>query len=269
MNLVPHLTRYGLPYRTSLMIVITACVLNACGNVPSDRDTPEAKPSGTASPAAEPLASRASTPPQDRVVDAAPAPRDALTALLDSCDAPPGKCGDLVDPVWQKFESETGEVVKLDTASIQPVTTTGTIATIYSYSPGAPFDPTHLRQLMFTCRGQFAEMGGLGDPLIDAPPRSVIGTVAATACRLAEPIRRKLLEKRAQLDEEAHDRAIHPRSEDYCRGFSSESCATIKAGVEDVSKPSFCRPGFALAGSGLTEEELRICYARAPKDDPL
>jgi hypothetical protein len=193
-------------------------------------------------------------------------PADSLTTLIPHCSTPNG-CDDLDKPVWQRFESDTGEITKLDTASIQPAQGAGAIAFIYTYSPGSLYDPRRLRQVLFTCRGQFADLGGFPSDPQDAPPRSVIGMVAATACGLAEPKRRVILAKQKQLDAIADDRAIHPRPEDYCQGFSPDSCARIQAGVDAPTKPSFCKPGFGLVGSGLTNEQLRICYARAPKDD--
>lgn len=190
-----------------------------------------------------------------------------LTPLFPHCTSTiPNGCGDFAKPVWQRFESDTGEITKLDTASVQPVQGGGVIAAIYTYSPGSPYDPSHLRQLVFTCRGQFADMD---DPsaLEDAPPRSVIGAVAATACALAAPKRRAIMESQRQLDAIAHDRAVHPRPEDYCQGFAAEACARIQAGVDAIRPPAYCKPGFGLVGSGLDDEQLRICYARAPADD--
>jgi hypothetical protein len=193
-------------------------------------------------------------------------PADSLTTLIPRCSTPNG-CNDLDKPVWQRFESDTGEITKLDTASVQPAQGAGAIAVIYTYSPGSLYDPRRLRQVLFTCQGQFADLSSSPSDPQDAPPRSVIGMVAASACGLAEPKRRAIFEKQRQLDAIAHDRAIHPRPEDYCQGFSQDSCARIQAGVDDPTKPSFCKPGFGLVGSGLTSEQLRICYARAPKDD--
>ena len=69
------------------------------------------------------------------------------------------------------------------------------------------------------------------------------------------------------MDAIAHDRAVHPRPEDYCQGFSANACARIQAGVNARAPPPYCKPGFGLVGSGLDDEQLRICYARAPEDD--
>jgi hypothetical protein len=191
-----------------------------------------------------------------------------LTPLLTHCTSTiPNGCGDLDKPVWKRFESDVGEVTKLDTASIQPVQSGGVLATIYVSLPGTQFDPSRLREIIFTCQGQFADGNDPSD-WEDAPPRSVIGAVAASACALAEPERRATIERQRQLDAIADDRAVHPRPEDYCQGFSPDACARIEAGVEASPPPAFCKPGFGIVGSGLTDEQMRICYARAPKDGP-
>ncbi len=196
-------------------------------------------------------------------------PSMGLSKLIDHCDpiaVSHGGCGNLDKPVWKRFESDTGEITKLDTASIEPAVPVGVIASIYTFSPGSNLDLKRLRRIHFTCRGQYEDLNSIGY-LRDAPPRSVIGAVASTACAMGEPKRQALLQKQRQLDAIASERARNPRPEDYCQGFSADACVRIQAGVDAVSKPSFCQPGFGIRGSGLDAEQLRICYARAPKDD--
>ncbi|MGL3823692.1 hypothetical protein [Sphingopyxis sp. R3-92] len=193
-----------------------------------------------------------------------------LTKLIDRCDpiaVSHGGCGNLDKPVWKRFESDTGEITKLDTASIEPAVPVGVIASIYTFSPGSNLDLNRLRRIHFTCRGQYEDLNSIGY-LRDAPPRSVLGVVAATACAIGEPKRQALIQERRRLDSTASARASQPRPEDYCVGFSADACVRIQAGVDAISKPSFCRPGFGIAGSGLDAEQLRICYARGSKDDP-
>lgn len=199
---------------------------------------------------------------------AASAPTAGLSKMIEHCNPiaqSHGGCGNLDKPVWKRFVSTTGEITKLDTASIEPAQHGGAIATVYTFSPGSTLDLDRLRRLHFTCRGQYEDMQNIGY-MQDAPPRSVIGMVAASACALAEPKRRAVIQRQRQFDATANDRAMHPRPQDYCQGFSSVACGRIQAGVDAAVKPSFCRPGFAVVGSGLTDEELRICYARAPMD---
>jgi hypothetical protein len=194
-----------------------------------------------------------------------------LEPLIPNCGSTvTDGCGDFGKPVWKRFESATGEVAKLDTLSIRPMQGGMVSATIYTFVPGSRFDPSRLRQVMFTCRGQFRDLGIPGD-MEDAPPRSVIGVIAATACSIAEPTRRALIQRQEQqqrqLDAVAHERSIHPRPDDYCQGFTAEACKRIQNGVDAPVGPSFCKPGFGRVGSGLNDEQLRICYARAPKDN--
>jgi len=185
-----------------------------------------------------------------------------LTPLFPHCTSTiPNGCGDFAKPVWKRFESTTGEITKLDTASVQPTQGGGAIAAIYTYSPGNPYDPRRLRQIVLTCRGQFADMESPTE-VEDAPPRSVIGLVAAVACALAEPKRQAMKQRQRQEEAVAEERGRHPRPEDYCQGFTSDACGRIQAGVDAPIKPPYCKPGSGLVGSGLTDEQLRICYAR-------
>lgn len=197
------------------------------------------------------------------------APTLGLSKLIDHCDAialSHGGCGNLDKPVWKRFVSDTGEITKLDTASVEPAQRGGAIASIYTFSPGSNLDISRLRMLHFTCRGQYEDFESIGY-MQDAPPRSVIGAVAATACALAEPKRRAVAQRQRQLDAIAEDHAVHPRPQDYCQGFTADSCRRIQAGVDASVKPAFCRDGFAIGVSGLDAEQLRICYARAPIDN--
>jgi hypothetical protein len=46
----------------------------------------------------------------------------------------------------------------------------------------------------------------------------------------------------------------------YCQGFDPDACARIASVVQTKVPPSYCKSGFALVGSGLSPEQLRICY---------
>lgn len=80
------------------------------------------------------------------------------------------------------------------------------------------------------------------------PPRSVFGEIRRIACR----------------DLWAADR---PKPEDYCDSFSTDACDRIKGVVEAYAlsqvRPTYCKPGFGLVDSGLTPEQMRICYVIA------
>jgi hypothetical protein len=52
----------------------------------------------------------------------------------------------------------------------------------------------------------------------------------------------------------------------YCEGFAPDACGRIENVIEAKKLPPFCEPGFALVGSGLTDEQLRICYVITPDE---
>lgn len=64
---------------------------------------------------------------------AAPA---GLSKLINHCDPiaqSHSGCANLDKPVRRRFESDTGEITKLDTAPVKPATQGGAIAAIYTY----------------------------------------------------------------------------------------------------------------------------------------
>jgi hypothetical protein len=186
-----------------------------------------------------------------------------LTKLIDHCDAMTighGMCGDLDKPVWKSLTSDTGEITRINMNSIQPGPYRGTAFTvIYTYPPGTEFSFERLKQIYLTCHGQFADTSNAA-LLLDAPPGSVIGMVAAMVCPIAAA-------KGQAIELQQQEAAMHPRPEDYCQGFSADACARIQAGVNAKIEPSFCKDGFADVGSGLTDEQTRVCFARLPIDD--
>lgn len=113
----------------------------------------------------------------------------ALTKLVERCGsiaASHNACDDdIYKPVWRRFESSVGEVVKVDVKSIAPMNGGGAIAWTYQYVPGTYFDPSHLIRYFFTCRGQYSVLEANAQ-MMDAPPRSVIGEIAAYVCSTAE-----------------------------------------------------------------------------------
>jgi len=116
-----------------------------------------------------------------------------LTKLLDRCDeiaASHHVCGsDIYKPVWRRFESATGEIAKVDMASLEPAARSGVIAHVYVTPPGVVFDMRRLRQFFFDCRGQYADMEHTTE-MMDAPPRAMVGMIADAVCRASEPARK-------------------------------------------------------------------------------
>ena len=162
-------------------------------------------------------------------VAATPAYADQLDQILASIPWPAGHV-----TKWERVKGADGSVIAVETNSIQHVVAG---ATVFIYVP-ENYDyyfPPNMKQLLFDCRGRFTELGTTTSHY--APPQSVIGIIGAMAC--AEP---------------------KPKAADYCRDFTQEACERIKAVVEKGVRPAYCRPGFGRLDSGLSLEELRICY---------
>lgn len=55
-----------------------------------------------------------------------------------------------------------------------------------------------------------------------------------------------------------------PQWTDYCKDFSEEACARMRKVVEAKVTPSYCKPGFGIVPTALSNEQLRICYVMPP-----
>ena len=152
---------------------------------------------------------------------------------------------------WGNVEADNGAVYRVDVSSIFRYPN-GTADIVVYAVEGDQFNPENQRKLWFDCKGHYRDQTAGVGPKLYAPPRSVAGRISAIACAGARD---------ARLD--ATPKQPKDTPEHYCAGFSRDACARIQAGVEAKAKPPFCKPGFGLAASGLTPEQLRICYARA------
>lgn len=151
---------------------------------------------------------------------------------------------------WQKVEADNGSVFQIDLNSISHFTN-GTAEVVIYAVEGAGYDPQNTRRLWFDCQGKYRDSTGPGiSPTSYAPPRSIAGRISQIACAGARDTR---------LDESASPQP-RPTSAQYCVGFTPESCKRIVTAVEAKRKPDYCKPGFGLVGSGLSSEQLRICY---------
>ena len=170
-------------------------------------------------------------------------PGEMLEVLLPNCQIGGAEsCNDdFFQPVWKRIEADNGQVTRIDMNSIQHLGGGTTNVTVYTGAPHSMFDSTRLEMLWFDCQGHFRSFGSNMEQsdVLDAPPRSIAGEIANNVC----------------TNQNAANAA------DYCAGFSSDACERIKKVVESNVPPAFCKPGFGLAGSGLTPEQLRICYA--------
>lgn len=185
-------------------------------------------------------------------------PGEILIKLLPDCQVGGAmSCNDdLFQPVWKTVEADNGAVTRIDMNSIQHLSGGTTNVTVYTGIPHTMFDSTKLKMLWFDCQGHLVEFDGAGgqSPQLDAPPRSVAGEIARIVCTTPGP-----------QDQQQARTTQNNANPDYCSDFSADACARIKKGVETDVPPTFCKPGFGLVGSGLTPEQLRICYARAGK----
>jgi len=110
---------------------------------------------------------------------------DGLTQILPGCTPNwPGPCNDdLFKKVWATIEADNGELTKVDTNSFQHGEGGVTAVRIYTNLPGAIYDGTREKYLMFDCAGHYGDLAG---PVqYDAPPGSVAGKIAALACAKA------------------------------------------------------------------------------------
>jgi hypothetical protein len=171
--------------------------------------------------------------------------------LLPSCQ--PGgaiSCNDdLYQKVWLRIEATNGAAFKIDMNSLAHLNNGGAEAVVYIIE-GTMFDPGNLKHFIFDCHGHYMDADNLGVTLY-AAPRSVAGQIQALACEGAKDTR---------LADASRDDGRGPTPGEYCSGFSAEACDRIKKVVESKKRPTYCKPGFGLVGSGLTSEQLRICY---------
>jgi len=173
-------------------------------------------------------------------------PGETLEKLVPNCQIGGAEtCNDdFFQPVWKRIEADNGEVTRIDMNSIQHLADGTTDVTVYTGAPHTMFDSTRLKMLWFDCQGHFRAFdGSFGQSEeLDTPPRSIAGEIANVVC----------------INRGA------PDSAEYCAGFSPDACNRIKKVVETNVTPTYCKPGFGLVGSGLTLEQLRICYVMPP-----
>jgi hypothetical protein len=104
--------------------------------------------------------------------------------------------------------------------------------------------------MWFDCQGRFRDQTGPGiSPTQYAPPRSIAARLSAIACLGA---------KDTHLEDVSQPEPKETPAQ-YCTGFSPAACARITAAAATNPKPRFCKPGFGVAGSGLSPQQIRIC----------
>jgi|GEM_PF-1681599 len=109
------------------------------------------------------------------------AEEETLTALM-ICQ-PEADCSqDYYQKVWLKIEVENGEVVKIDTKSIQHYNTGAAEVVVYRYVPGTNFEPENMRRLFFDCAHHYRDDTDGFSAIADVPPRSIAGAIERVAC---------------------------------------------------------------------------------------
>ena len=173
-----------------------------------------------------------------------PKPGEVVTTLISNCHPGGGlSCNaDIYQKVWLQVEAVNGEVTKINMNSIQHLNSGSALVNVYTTVPNTKFDPSRLSTLIFDCAGHYKNATNFYSPLFDAPPRSVAGKVASIACA-----------------RDYHSSTQTDQTE-YCEGFSHDACNRMKKVINAKIRPPFCKAGFALVGSTLTSEQLRICY---------
>lgn len=140
---------------------------------------------------------------------------------------------------WRTIEATNGSATKIDRHSIQHGTLGDAFAIVITYPAGLK-GPGNRTQLHFDCRGGVMDLADRLHTAISAPPRSILGIAASIACR--------------------PPKLPPPNPADYCKGFTAEACQRMQTIGLSGKNPSYCREGFALASSGLSDEQARTCH---------
>jgi hypothetical protein len=147
---------------------------------------------------------------------------------------------------WHRVEADNGAAFAIDMNSITRMNN-GAVDTIVCTLNGNACNLLNQSRIRFDCRGHYMDIDR-GGQLQMAPPRSVVGRLAAIACVGARDSR---------LDVKPPE---PPNPSDYCQEFAAEACQRMQSVIDSGIKPAFCKPGFGLTGSGLSAEQLRVCY---------
>lgn len=154
---------------------------------------------------------------------------------------------------WRRIEADNGAAFAIEMNSIAHYNN-GTADAAICVLDNGMCARWNMGRFHFDCQGHYMDLDNMPAGAQPAPPRSVIGRMAALACAGAKDSRLR----------EGSGTQPTPSAAEYCAGFSSDACDRIKAVVDSKTSPAFCQPGFALVGSALTVEQLRMCYVTAP-----
>lgn len=152
-------------------------------------------------------------------------------------------------PRWKTYEADNGLKFKVNMNTIRH-TQLGVMVWGGIHGVDVVAQP-----FIFDCHGHVimpAGGNGANGPVSTGwmlvPPRSVLGQVARDVC--------------GNLGQ--------PNASRYCSDFSPIACSQIREAVKSKVRPAYCKKDWRRVGSGLTEEQVRICSERAAKGiDPM
>jgi hypothetical protein len=151
---------------------------------------------------------------------------------------------------WHRLEADNGTVLAIDLNSIEH-SDNGSANAVVCLVDNDVCTPLNMSRLLFDCHGHYVDIDHGGATQI-APPRSVIGQMAALACVGAKDIRLA----------DHSDTPSLPRAEEYCASISSYECDRVKRLIEGYSPsqpdPSYCnvKSTAAFAASPI---QVRFC----------
>jgi hypothetical protein len=137
---------------------------------------------------------------------------------------------------WKKIVADNGAVYEADVGHIIHYDNGNAEITVYTVE-GEKLDPGNRDQFLFNCQGNYQILDRPLPPTQYGAPHSVAGVISTIAC--AKP-------------------PANPK--DYCVGFSKDACGRMSSVITSAVKPKYCKSDFALGNSGLSDEQMRICY---------
>jgi hypothetical protein len=173
-------------------------------------------------------------------------------------------------PRWKTYEAANGEKFEVNMNAIRHMQL-GVMVWGGIHGVDVVAQP-----FIFDCHGHVimpAGGNGANGPVstgwILVPPRSVLGQVARDVCR-----NQSSLGGRPCVNEMSGQRVTKacgvPGEPPYCIGYSPAACKRIRQAVNSKVRPYYCKKQWQYTGSGLTEEQVRICSVRVSEGiDPM
>lgn len=171
---------------------------------------------------------------------------------------------------WKTYEADNGLRFKVNMSTVRH-SNLGVI--VWGGIEGADIVA---QPFIFNCGGYvILPAGGNGEngPVSTGwtlvPPRSVLGRVASDVCKneASSDGRTCVTEISGQSIKKV---CGTPGEAQYCIGYSPAACKRIRQAVNSKVRPYYCKKQWQYTGSGLTEEQVRICSVRVSEGiDPM